>query len=185
MPVELETTPQVGDDRLTPASSCALLADFMDVLLPGDGAWPSARNVGVQGYVAVRLLEERGNVALPGVMKAMLDAGGPLEGLDEAARIEVVKRFEAAEPTLFGWLRDAAYVAYYENPFVAEVINAKGFLYELRPHIKGYALPRFDPAHDAPRHGRGRYIPTDQVRRIDTSELALESNRTQAWGLER
>ena len=123
---ELETTPQVGDDRLTPASSCALLADFIDVLLPGDGAWPSARNVGVQAYVAVRLLEERGKVSLPGVMKALLDAGGPLEGLDEAARIDVVKRFEAAEPAVFGWLRDAAYVAYYENPFVAEAINAKG-----------------------------------------------------------
>ena len=185
MPVELETTPQVGDDRLTPSSSCALLADFIDVLLPGDGAWPSARSVGVQAYVAVRLLEERGKVALPGVMKALLDAGGPLEGLDEAARIDVVKRFEAAEPAVFGWLRDAAYVAYYENPFVAEVINAKGCPYELRPHIKGYPLPRFDPARDAPRHGRGRYVPTDQVRRVDTAELALESNRTQAWGLER
>lgn len=33
----------------------------------------------------------------------------------------------------------------YENPFVAEVINAKGHVYELRPHIKGYPVPRFDP----------------------------------------
>jgi hypothetical protein len=182
---ELETTPEVGDNRLTPASSCALVADLVDVLLPGDGVWPSARTVGVQGFVTVRLLEERGKAVFPRLMKAVLAAGGPFEGLDEPARVEVVKRFEQADAALFGWLRDAAYIAYYENPFVAEVINAKGHRYELRPHIKGYPLPRFDPAKNAPAHGRGRYTPTDQVRRIDISTLDLESNRTQAWGLKR
>lgn len=182
---QLATTPEVGDDRRTPASSCALLTDFIDVLLPGDDVWPSGRTVGVQALLALRLLEERGTMAFPTVMKALLGAGGPLAGLDDAARIEVVKRFEAAEPALFGWLRDAAYVAYYENPFVAEAINARGHVYELRPHVKGYPLPRFDLTRDTPRHGRGHYIPTDQVRRVDTSDLDLESNRTQVWGLRR
>ena len=116
---------------------------------------------------------------------ALLAAGGPFDGLDERARVEVVKKFEQREPELFGWLRDAAYVAYYENPFVAEVINAKGHRYELRPHVKGYPLPPFDLARDAPRHGRGRYTPTEQVRRVDTSQLELESNRTLRWGLDR
>jgi hypothetical protein len=182
---DLATTPEVGDDGMTAMSSCALLADLVDVLLPGDGVWPSARTVGVQAFIATRLLEERGKAAFPQLMKALLNAGGPLEGLDEATRIDVVKRFEAAEPALFDWLRDAAFVAYYENPFVAEAINATGHIYELRPHIKGYALPRFDPARNTPRHGRGRYVPTDQVQRVDTSELDLESNRTQVWGLQR
>jgi hypothetical protein len=182
---ELATTPEVGDDRLTPASSCALLADFVDVLLPGDGVWPSARTVGVQAVLAPRLLEERGKAAFPKVMKALLAAGGPLGPLDEAARIQVVERFEAAEPALFGWLRDAAYVAYYENPFVAEVINASGHVYELRPHLEGYPLPRFDLERNTPRHGRGRYVATDQVRPVDASGLDLGSNRTQLWGLRR
>jgi hypothetical protein len=182
---ELETTPEVGDSRLTPASSCALMADLIEVLLPGDGVWPSARTVGVQGFVASRLLEERGKAVFPHLMKAVLTAGGPFDGLDESARIEVVRRFEQAEPTLFGWLRDAAYIAYYESPFVAEVINAKGHRYELRPHIKGYPLPRFDTAKNAPTHGRGRFTPTDQVKRLDISTLDLESNRTQDWGLQR
>jgi len=86
---------------------------------------------------------------------------------------------------LFGWVRDAAYVAYYENPFVAEAINEQGLRYELRPHIKGYPLPRFDLARDTPKHGRGRYTKTSDVRRVDISGLDLESNRTQAWGLKR
>jgi hypothetical protein len=185
MESELQTTPDVGDAGITPAASCALLADLIEVLLPGDEYWPSALAVGVQGFVAVRLLEERGKAAFPKLMSALLAAGGPFDGLDERARVEVVKAFEQREPELFGWLRDAAYVAYYENPFVAEVINAKGHRYELRPHVKGYPLPRFDPARHTPRHGRGRYTPTDQVRPVDASKLDLESNKTLRWGLDR
>ena len=151
MASELQTTPDVADG-MTPAASCALLVDLIDVLLPGDESWPSARTVGVQAFVAIRLLDERGKAAFPKLMSALLAAGGPFDGLDEAARINVVKTFEQQEPALFGWLRDAAYVAYYENPFFAEVINAKGHRYELRPHVKGYPLPRFDPAHHTPRH---------------------------------
>ncbi len=181
---ELQTTPDVADG-ITPAASCALLADLIEVLLPGDESWPSARAVGVQAFVAIRLLEEHGKAAFPKLMSALLAAGGPFDGLDETARVEVVKNFEQREPELFGWLRDAAYVAYYENPFVAEVINAKGHRYELRPHVKGYPLPRFDPERHTPRHGRGRYTPTEQVRPVDTSKLDLKSNRTLHWGLDR
>lgn len=181
----LDTTPELGSDRLGPAAACALVADLVDVLLPGDGAWPSGRTVGVQAPLVLRLIEGRGQSAVPALMRALLEAGGPLEGLDEAARVAVVARFEAAEPDLFGWLRDATYVAYYENPFVAAVINAKGHVYELRPHLKGYPVPRFDPARDTPRHGRGRYTPTGEVRRLDTSGLDLHLDATQAWGLKR
>ena len=46
-------------------------------------------------------------------------------------------------------------------------------------------MPRFDLARDTPRHGRGRFIPTGEVRRVDTAALDLASDRTQAWGLKR
>ena len=181
----LETTPEVGDEKLGPAGAATLIADFVDVLIPGERLWPSARTVGVQGQLALRLMEERGKNALPALVKAIEAAGGPLGGLDEAARVAVVRRFEEAEPDLFGWVRDAAYIAYYENPFVAEAIVLTGHLYELRPHIKGYPVQRFDLARDTPRHGRGRYTKTSDVHRVDVSGLDLESNRTQAWGLKR
>ena len=180
----LDTTPST-DDRLTPKAAATLLADFVDVLLPGDEAWPSGRTVGVQSLLALRLLEQKGKREFARVAEALLAAGGPLEGADDVVRVAIVARFEANEPTLFGWLRDAAYVTYYENPFVAEVINAKGHSYELRPHTKGYAVPRFDLARNTPRHGRGRFVPTDAVRRVDTSGLDLASDRTQTWGLKR
>lgn len=181
---DLETTPD-AHETLGPAGGATLLADLVETLLPGEGAWPSGRDAGVQHPLALRLLEERGRAALPALAKALLAAGGPLAGLDENARVAVVQRLEAAEPLLFGFVRDAAYVAYYENPFVAEAINASGHRYELRPHVKGYPLPRFDIARDAPKHGRGRYIKTADVRHVDISGLDLESNRTQSWGLKR
>lgn len=165
--------------------AAGMLADLVDVLLPGDRSWPSGRTVGVQSLLALRLLQQRGRAEFARVSPAILAAGGPLHGLDEAARVAVVERFAASEAELFGWLRDTAYVTYYENPFVAEVINAKGHLYELRPHIKGYPVPRFDPQRHTPRHGRGRFVPTEAVRRVDTSSLDLTSEGTQAWGLKR
>lgn len=181
---QLETTPD-ADEALGAAGGCALIADLVEVLLPGGDGWPSGRAAGVQHPLALRLIEERGRAALPTLIEALRAAGAPLSGLDEPARTAVVARFEAAEPELFGFVRDAAYLAYYENPFIAEAINEKGRLYELRPHIKGYPLAPFDAARDTPRHGRGRYIPTAEVRRVDISGLDLESNRTQAWGLKR
>ena len=109
-------------------------------------------------------MEERGKNALPTLVKAIEFAqAARLPELEEAARVAVVQRFEKAEPELFGWVRDAAYIAYYENPFVAEAIVLTGHPYELRPHIKGYPVPRFDPARDTPRHGRGRYTKTADV----------------------
>ncbi len=181
----LETTPDTSDARITPVASVGLLADLVDVLLPGDGSWPSGRTVGVQSLLALRLLEQRGKAEFARVAQIILAAGGPLSGLDEAARIAVVARFEANEPALFGWIRDVAYVTYYENPFVAEVINAQGHVYELRPHIKGYPVPRFDPERNTPRHGRGRYVPTEAVKHVDTAALNLASDGNQVWGLQR
>src|SRR6267154_358873 len=99
---ELETTPEVGDDKLGPAGAAVLLADFVDVLIPGERLWPSASAVGVQGHLALRLMEERGKNALPTLVKAIEAAGGPLAGLNEAARVEDVQHFEKAEPYLFG-----------------------------------------------------------------------------------
>ena len=165
--------------------SAELLADLVDVLIPGGDGWPSAATVGVQSVVSLRLLEELGKADLARLGQAILLAGGPLAGRSEEERVAIVRRLEAAEPELFGWVRDAAYFAYYESPFVAAAINAKGHLYDLRPHAKGYPVAPFDRERDTPRHGRGGYVPTQSVRPLDVSALDLDSNHTQAWGLKR
>lgn len=165
--------------------AAALLAGLVDALLPGGDGWPSGSAASAQGVLAARLDCDAGGPGLDRALAALAAAGAPFEGRDEPARIAIVAAFEAAEPALFGFVRDAAFMAYYESPLVAAAINAKGFPYALRPHVHGYALPPFDVARDTPRHGRGRFTATDAVRRLDIAPLDLEAERTIAWGLAR
>ena len=67
----LETTPD-ADEALGAAGGATLLADLVETLLPGEGAWPSGRDAGVQHPLSLRLIEERGRNALPGQAR-----GGP------------------------------------------------------------------------------------------------------------
>jgi hypothetical protein len=185
MTVDTIHAQQDNAGKTSPAAAAEMLARLVDILIPGDADWPSAANVGVQGILATRLFEERGKAHYGRLFAAIIQAGGPFKDHDEDEQVAIVKALEAAEPELFGWIRDAAYIAYYESPFVAAAINAKGHPYDLRPHIKGYPLAPFDIEHQTPRHGRGHYLPTEGVRRVDISGLDLDSERTQAWGLKR
>ena len=144
------------------------------VLLPGDGHFPSGSAVGVQAKLVERVAELAGE-------KALDQAIANLEGLAAAepgeARRSIVAGFETAEPALFATIRNVAFLAYYESPFVQEVIRDLGHAYNATPLPKGYGIRRFDRAKDQPRHGRGSYVPTDQVRRVDLAGLDIEELR--------
>ena len=150
----------------------SLLRDFVDVLIPGEGAWPPASMIGVQGVLAMRLLEARGETGADELERALTECGGPLAPLDAAARAGVVGRFEATDPTFFKLARNAAYIAYYENPAVVRAIQGLGQPYRAMPGAKGYPLPAFDLEQDRPRHGRGHYVRTEDVKPLDLSVLA-------------
>jgi len=183
----IETLRAEPESRIgpSPVDAAEMLAGLVNVLIPGDTGWPSASAVGVQALLATRLIEELGRVQFERLFTALLAAGAPFTGHGEDEQVSIARAFETAEPALFGWVRDAAYIAYYESPFVAAAINAHGHPYDLRPHLKGYALPPFDIERQTPRHGRGHYIPTDGVRHLDISGLDLATERTQSWGLKR
>lgn len=165
-----------------PVVAARLLAALADTLLPGDHGWPSGATVGVQSVLATRLVQERGEDALDDVIEALSADAATLLAEDEDARAAAVAAWEARDPDLFGWVRDAAFMAYYESPVVVLAINASGHPYKLIPHVTGYALPRFDMVRDAPRHGRGSWVPTDAVRRVAVESLDLADERTQVWG---
>ncbi|MFT3974064.1 MAG: hypothetical protein QM699_11630 [Amaricoccus sp.] len=174
------------DSRPLPlARTPALLRDFADVMLPGDGDWPSGGTLGVQHPLAGRLAERYGDGALPRLVEALVAAGAPFDGLAPDARALVVATFEAAEPAFFGQIRDILYLAYYEHPLVVALIDASGRPYRLRPHLSGYDLPAFDRARDYPRHNRGHYVPTDAIRPVDPAPLELDTRITTAWGVNR
>lgn len=159
-----------------------LLAALVDTLLPGDDGWPAGATVGVQAVLATRLAQDRGAGAVETVIDALRADAAALLGDDVAAREAAVAGWEARDRTLFGWVRDAAFSAYYESPLVALAIAAHGHPYKLLPHVTGYKLARFDPQRDMPTHGRGAWIATDAVVRVPVETLDLADERTHAWG---
>jgi hypothetical protein len=148
-----------------------MLRDLVDVLIPGEGDWPSGSLAGVHGILGMRLLEELGEPALTDVEAALEACGGPLGPLSEEDRVTVVARLETSQPKLFTLIRTAAYLGYYESPSVIPQIRALGQPYDPVPIFRGYHLEPFDRDRDRPRHNRGFYIPTDQVQPVDISGL--------------
>ena len=172
-----------GAHDLAPVDTAAVLKHLVDGLIPGEGPWPSASAVGVQGLLAQRILEEWGEGEITEIVHAIAKAGD-LSG-DPDHDHATLSRFEAEDPDRFERLRVATVLAYYEHPIVMEAIQRTGRPYALRPHVTGYPMPPFDPARDIPRHGRGSYIPTDAVRPLDIAGLDLATCRTAKWGTSR
>jgi hypothetical protein len=149
----------------------AELAALVDVLVPGDDAFPCASEVGVQAKLADRLTLMRGEGAVQALAEALIAAGGPLARQGGDGRTAVLARVERERPDDFLLVRNIVYLSYYESPAVHEAIRAMGFTYHAIPLPVGYDVGRFDPATDTPRHGRGAFVRTDKVRRVDLSQL--------------
>lgn len=154
--------------------SARILQALVQAMLPGDDDFPSGAAVGVQGKLADRLFDQEGEKTLEAVLDAL--AGLADAGPGEPQRA-IVAGFEADQPQLFALVRSVAYVSYYEGPFVQEAIRSLGFAYNPAPLPKGYGVRRFDVATDRPSHGRGHYVPTDQVKRVDLSGLDIQELR--------
>jgi hypothetical protein len=164
--------------KVRPVAS-AELALLADALLPGDELFPAATAVGVHELLASRLEQLRGALALGELAGAISDAGGPLGVLDDAGRSAAVAKIQRRHAALFDDVLRVAFLTYYEQPTVQDAIRALGFTYHAHPLPGGYGaqIGRFDPAADAPTHGRGRYIRTEDVRRVSLDELGLLGER--------
>jgi hypothetical protein len=149
----------------------AELAAVVDLMVPGDGEFPSASEVGAQAKLADRLIVMRGERAVAELIDALSACDGPLARLDEAGRRAVLARLEGELPDYFLQVRNIVYLSYYESPAVHEAIRAMGFTYNAAPLPQGYQVGRFDPATDAPRHQRGRFVATEEVERVDLAQL--------------
>ena len=168
------------DDRgkIGPVAA-AELALLVDALLPGDELFPAATAVGVHALLGSRLEQLRGALALAELAGAISDAGGPLGVLDEAGRTAAVAKIQRRYAALFDDVLRVAFLTYYEQPKVQDAIRALGFTYHAHPLPGGYAaeIGRFNPAADAPTHGRGRYKKTEDVRRLPLDGLGLLGER--------
>ncbi|WGF88092.1 hypothetical protein [Marinivivus vitaminiproducens] len=173
------------NSRLAPTELARMLRLLVDELIPGGEGWPSASDVGVHGLLSLRLFADGTPDLALKLAKALDWWKGGLDSDDAGARVRAVEGFEAADPDLFDRIYTAAVLAYYETPFVVEAIRQTGRPYAILPHVAGYPMAPFDAERDAPKHGRGRYIKTEEVRPVDVSGLDLDIARTERWGIER
>jgi len=127
------------------------LIDLVDALMPGDGAFPKASDVGVHGVLAWRLRELEGPQAYSQLLQTMGDSSGNL----------AATQLERDHPDLFAAIRMIVYLAYYEQPAVIQAIRDLGFIYNDSPLPLGYELEPFNSAIDRP-DVQGTYFSTDQ-----------------------
>jgi hypothetical protein len=113
------------------------------------------------------------NSTVPARLVAAIVAQGTRPDSPEAWG-EAVARLEALDPKLFDTLRKYAYPTYYEQPKTVTAIRSLGLNYNTAPLPEGYPTEPFEAERDAPRHHRGRWIATADVKSVDVSRLDLE-----------
>lgn len=151
---------------------------FVDTLLPGDADFPKASAVDIHVMLVRRWAERHGLGGLVEAFGRMAEPGGPLREAASEKRSAVVEAFAADSPDRFAALRRIVYLSYYETPAVVAVIAGLGHDYRAAPQPEGYALAAFDAGADAPGHGRGGYVATAAVSRVDMAGLDhLEAGR--------
>jgi hypothetical protein len=151
-----------------------VLLGLVDALLPGGAGFPVASATGMIQRVATRLCLV--DVNLLQRLAAEFAARGRLP-LDDSGWRDGASRLEVLEPKMFDEVRKYTYLTYYEQPPVIEAIRALGLHYNDAPLPAGYPNEPFEHVRDAPRHARGRWIPTDAVQRVDLTRLGLEKAR--------
>lgn len=148
----------------------AAVLQLAETLLPGGAGFPSFAAAG-SGKVLLRRLPAE----LVERLMAAIGARGAADWIETASRLEAV------EPALFTEYRKQVYLAYYEQPEVISAIRELGHPYNDAPLPDGYPVEPFDARRDAPLHGRGRWVDTDAVCRVDLSRRIWMACDEDAW----
>jgi hypothetical protein len=157
-----------------PTEAAAILAAFVDALIPGDDLFPPASTVGVQAMLADRLRDRVGPEGAPTLVRWLQTGVADFATAPTATRLEAVARLEREAPDLFAMARMATYLGYYATPTVTTAIRVLGHDYNDAPQPRGYPLAPFDPTPgaDVPAVPRGAYKRTEEMAPLDPAALA-------------
>lgn len=146
-----------------------------EIIPPGDG-FPAPSTVGVVEDFIPRYITPRGEeprhfpFVAEAEFKASVDAlGQPFLQAQSAKRVEMLRVAERDDPTFFLQLKSLVYYGYYSRPAVTDAIRQNleaGRDYRGAPQPYGYATCIEDWDMSQLPIGRGRYIPTSEVRRV-------------------
>ena len=134
--------------------AAAALTTIADVMIPGDGTYPTASEAGIVRFVADHIS--------PGELDLLMSvlARVPVDGTDET-RARWLGDLETAEAASFQLLRWHVYTGYYASPLVVAAMNRRGFDYHGPPQPFGYQIATEQPI---PRHSRGSYVVDSELR---------------------
>jgi hypothetical protein len=160
----------------------AVLNTAADLLIPPGGGFPAPSEVEIVAFVARYVTPASEEVkyfplAAEYTFKDHLGALGR-EFLDArpSEQIESLRALEsggAADAAFFEQLKGLVYYGYYARPEVTAAIRknlSAGRDYHGPPQPYGYLSVTEQWNADEPPHGRGHYIATDEVRRVDIPE---------------
>jgi hypothetical protein len=154
----------------------AILKAASDEIIPPGAGFPAPSAVGVVEDFMPRYITPRGEepqhfpFVAEAEFKSAVDALG--QGFVDAGsdrRVEMLRAVERDNSTFFVHLRDLVYYGYYSRPAVTEAIRANleaGRDYHGAPQPYGYAETMEDWDVSMLPRGRGRYIPTAEVKRV-------------------
>lgn len=161
----------------------AVIDAVADTLIPPDPQWPTASEVGLVAFVG-RYVTPSGyrNKHFPFAEEDDFTAGLDRLGrsfvdADAAGRTAAVAALEEAGDPLFEQLRALVYYGYYSRPVVTLAINRNlpaGRDYHGPPLPYGY-LQTTEPWDEdllTQAQERGSYLATDEVVRVDLSQLS-------------
>ncbi|HLT20178.1 MAG TPA: hypothetical protein VKZ96_12025 [Thermomicrobiales bacterium] len=169
---------QSATGELSPRERAALGA-ALDALLPPTGSFPLPSETDmIDAFILAQLPPEDPAPPYPGIDRAGLrQILAHLDGRPDMTA--ALRELEADEPEQFQALWALAVFGYYSRPEVTAAIQrdlAPG--YNGAPLPKGYAhvIAPWDAGDplQMPRRPVGRYIPTDEVRRVDLSQVIGE-----------
>jgi hypothetical protein len=137
---------EVGAPRVLDAAERAVLAAWVDRLVPGDGTWPPAGATPAVGYIDA-LADRAPAIVRP--LRAALAwlAERDLTGLAIDRQVAVLRELEA-HPELgpvFRSVLEMTLEAYYRDPAVEEIVRERTGFDARRPMI-GTPMAPFDPA---------------------------------------
>ncbi len=163
----------------SPGELGAILAAFVDTLLPGDDLFPPASVAGTHGLLADRVRTMLGHDTLTRFLAELTGSDQLFYDQPYEERYARVRRLEQDLPDQFAFFRNVTYYTYYQSPLVTSAVRRLGHEYNDAPQPLGYALAPFDPTPgvDAPSVARGWYKRTKDMTRIDVSGLAVSGHR--------
>jgi hypothetical protein len=142
----------------------------IDALIPPEGGWPPAADLGVADTIRLYLVPDESSVSFyPHFRRSeFLDVvRSVVVPNDSAATSAALEALESDNPSLFSRVRDFVFYAYYGTTAVVGEVRSRtrfGGNYNGAPQPHGY--PGTEQWDGRRTRGRGTFIPTVAVRRV-------------------